>query len=175
MEEEEMIFSDSIQEMTGSFKQTSIESSTVASHDEPSTEVGSAFDSGFDADHPRPTYEQLKNAGFSNHLAQRISSGEAHSYSDKELYQVIYESDDPVQAYNEMMDIKAHAAIARADELIEDIKNSGLVGQPSGTSHYNNQQTSNSNNYEVGSADCRSECKYTTGESYNYANWGYSH
>ena len=28
---------------------------------------------------------------------------------------------------------------------------------------------------EVGSADCRSECKYTTGESYNYANWGYSH
>lgn len=82
----------------------------------------SPFDSGFDAEHPMPTYEQLRNAGFSDYLAHNITSGLSHSYSQKELFHCLYESDDPVKAYNEMMDAKAQDSIAKTDKLIHDIE-----------------------------------------------------
>ena len=43
----------------------------------------SPFDSGFDADHPMPTYDQLRNAGFSDYLAHQITDGLFHCYSQK--------------------------------------------------------------------------------------------
>ena len=83
----------------------------------------SPFESGFDAEHPMPTYDQLRNAGFSDYLAKSILYGESHTYSQKELFHCLYESDDPVKAYNEMMDAKVKASIAKTDELIKDIEN----------------------------------------------------
>lgn len=142
----------------------------------------SPFSSGFDVEHPFPTYEELRNAGFSDHLARSISEGGVHSYSDKELFHVIYESEDPVAAYNEMMEAKARHAMDKADELINDIENSGLLGSSSelpddnGTSHYNKPITLDTlkDDQKLGSCDCRSECNYNTGKRYMYADYGYS-
>lgn len=81
----------------------------------------SPFESGFDAEHPMPTFEQLRNAGFSEHVAHSIAMGLSHSYSKRELYHCLYESDDPVKAYNEMMDAKVKEAIAKTDKALQDI------------------------------------------------------
>ena len=80
------------------------------------------FDSGFDAEHPYPTYDGLRNAGFSDYLANQIANGSHHCYSDRELFECLYNSDDPVKAYNEMMDAKAQDSIAKTDKLINDIE-----------------------------------------------------
>lgn len=86
------------------------------------------FDSGFDAEHPFPTYEQLRNAGFSDYLADRIVNGDSHSYSQRELFQCFYESDDdPLTAYNNMMHVKMEKSLAESDELINKIESSGIV------------------------------------------------
>ena len=82
----------------------------------------SPFDSGFDAEHPMPTYAQLRNAGFSDYLAHHISGGLSHAYSQKELFHCLYESEDPVKAYNEMMDAKARDAMAKTDKLIQELE-----------------------------------------------------
>lgn len=84
--------------------------------------IGSPFDSGFDEDHPMPTYEELLNAGFSDEVAVNILYGGSHCYSQRELYHCFYESDDPLKAYNEMVEAKADECIKRADRLIHDIE-----------------------------------------------------
>lgn len=139
------------------------------------------FSSGFDAEHPLPSYEELRNAGFSDYLARNISEGGCHSYSDKELFHVLYESEDPVAAYNEMMDAKAQHAIDKADALINDIENSGLLGSYSATpindeiSHYNEPVSPNApdNEQELGLADCWPLCKALTGAVSNNADYGF--
>ena len=78
----------------------------------------SPFESGFDAEHPMPTYDQLRNAGFSDHIANRILSGDSHSYSQRELFHCLYESDDPLKAYNEMMHAKVEKSLAESEALI---------------------------------------------------------
>ena len=82
----------------------------------------SLFDSGFDAGHPMPTYDQLRNVGFSDYLAHNITSGLSHSYSEKELYHWFYESADPLKSYNDMMVAKVYDSIAKTDKLINDIE-----------------------------------------------------
>lgn len=82
----------------------------------------SPFDSGFDAEHPMPTYDQLRNAGFSDYLAHNITSGLSHSYSQRELYHCFYESEDPLKAYNEMMEAKVQDSIAKTDKALRDIE-----------------------------------------------------
>lgn len=81
----------------------------------------SPFESGFDAEHPFPTYEQLRNAGFSPHVAKNIRYGITHSYSQRELFECLYNSKNPVEAYNKMMKAKVDKAIAKTDELIKGI------------------------------------------------------
>lgn len=81
-----------------------------------SMQAKSVFESGFDLEHPMPTYDQLRNAGFSKEQAYGIAFGPSHVYSDRELFHCLYESDDPVKAFNEMMTAKAKARI----ESIED-------------------------------------------------------
>lgn len=141
------------------------------------------FDSGFDAEHPFPTYEQLRNAGFSSEVAHNMIDGLDHAYSQKELYHVLYESDDPLTAYNEMMDGKVQETCDKIDELVDGVEKSGLLGntetteQPSvETSHYNKPSSveASDDEKEIGSCDCRSECRYNTGSTYKYADYGYS-
>ena len=140
------------------------------------------FSSGFDAEHPLPSYEELRNAGFSDYLARHISEGGCHSYSDRELFHVLYESEDPVAAYNEMMEDKAQVALDKADALINDIENSGLLGSSSnGTinedvSHYNESSPLNDvkqDEQELGLADCWPLCKALTGTVTNNADYGF--
>ena len=142
----------------------------------------SPFSSGFDADHPMPTYEDLRNAGFSDYLAHNISEGLSHSYSNKELFHVLYESEDPVAAYNEMMEDKAQVALDKADALIADIENSGLLGSSAGepigddVAHYNETSSLNDttqNEQELGLADCWPLCKALTGSVANNAYYGF--
>lgn len=82
----------------------------------------SPFDSGFDAEHPMPSFEQLRNAGFSDYIAHSILDGGTHSYSEKELFQCLYGSDDPVKAYNEMMEAKVNLALDKSESIINDIE-----------------------------------------------------
>lgn len=142
-----------------------------------------SFGSPFDEEHPFPTYEQLCDAGFSPKVAHSITENLDHSYSQEELYHVLYESDDPLTAYNDMMDEKAHAVFDKVDNMIAEIENSGLVGNSNAdihptdvTSHYNEPSPVGDleDEKEVGTADCRSECKYHTGKTYEYADYGYS-
>lgn len=135
------------------------------------------YSSGFDSEHPVPSYEQLRNAGFSENIAHRIAEGGSHSYSQKELFHVLYECDDPVQAYDEMMAVKANAVIASTDKLINDIESSGLLGSSGQEmdSNYNDESPASEHDEDViGSCDCRSECKYNTGKTWKYADYGYS-
>lgn len=143
-----------------------------------------SFGSPFDEEHPFPTYEQLCDAGFSPKVAHSITENLDHSYSQEELYHVLYESDDPLTAFNDMMDEKAQAVFDKIDNMIAEIENSGLVGNSNAdihstdvTSHYNEPSSveDSDDEKEVGTADCRSECKYNTGKTYEYADYGYSH
>jgi len=150
------------------------------------TSTHSVSGSFFDDEHPLPTVDQLQHAGFSHELAERIVAGygDAHSYSEKELFHCIYESDNPAQAYNEMMDAKVHEVMTKSDELIKDIQDSGLLGTSNGhsipLSVYNEDNGhrlihhENDDEKELGSCDCSSECKYNTGHSYKSSNYGYS-
>ena len=140
------------------------------------------FSSGFDAEHPLPSYEELRNAGFSDYLARHISEGGCHSYSDRELFHVLYESEDPVAAYNEMMEDKAQHIMDKTDSLINEIENSGLLGSSSATSisddtsHYNETTISPDvpeDEQELGLADCWPLCKALTGAVSNNANYGF--
>lgn len=138
------------------------------------------FSSGFDVEHPLPLYEELRNAGFSDYLARHISEGGCHSYSDRELFHVLYESEDSAAAYNEMMDAKAQHTIDRADALINDIENNSLLGSSSATpindeiSHYNEPVSPNvpDNEPELG-FDCWPLCKVLTGAVSNNADYGF--
>lgn len=141
----------------------------------------SMFSSGFDDDHPFPSYEELRNAGFSDYLARNITDGGCHSYSNEELFRVLYESKDPVTAYNDMMETKAHDALAKADDLIDEIENSGLLGSSSetsiidDTSIYNGPENPDipDDGPELGLADCWPLCKELTGANSNNADYGF--
>lgn len=141
------------------------------------------FDSMFDSEHPFPTYEQLRNAGFSSEVAHNIVDGLDHAYSQKELYHVLYESNNPLTAYNEMMDEKVQATCEKIDNMIDDVEKSGLLGSsetitPNSdeVSHYNEPSSvdASDDEKELGSCNCRSECKYNTGSTFKYADYGYS-
>lgn len=82
----------------------------------------SPFSSGFDDEHPMPSYDELRNAGFSDYLSNQILYGVDHCYSQRELFNALY-SDNPLEAYNEMMDGKVNDVLSRSDKLIEDIQN----------------------------------------------------
>lgn len=140
------------------------------------------FSSGFDAEHPLPSYDELRNAGFSDYLARHISEGGCHSYSDRELFHVLHESEDPVAAYNEMMEDKAQHIMDKTDSLINEIENSCLLGSSpttsinDDTSHYNDTTISPDtpeDEQELGLADCWPLCKTLTGSVTNNANFGF--
>lgn len=63
----------------------------------------------------------MRNAGFSEYLANQILHGVSHCYSQIELHDVLY-SDDPVGNYNAMVEAKAQAALSKADKMIKDLE-----------------------------------------------------
>lgn len=79
--------------------------------------IDNPYSSGFDKDHPMPTYDDLRNAGFSDYLANQILYG-THSYSDKELFNVLY-SPNPKEAYDNMMKEKVDKHLKECEELLD--------------------------------------------------------
>jgi len=74
-----------------------------------------------------PSFDELINAGFSEETASNIlDDSRVHPYTGEELYAILH-SENPQQAYNDMMDIKVHDTINRADALIDWIENSGII------------------------------------------------
>lgn len=60
------------------------------------------YASGFDEDHPLPSYDELRNAGFTDFEAKQITYHTYTVFSEKELFEVLY-SDNPKEAYDAMM------------------------------------------------------------------------
>ncbi len=73
-----------------------------ASFDNINDPVDNPYASGFDEEHPVPTYDQLRNAGFTDYEAKLITSHTYSTYSEKELFEVLY-SENPKEAYDAMM------------------------------------------------------------------------
>lgn len=63
-----------------------------------SNNVFSPYDSGFDDEHPIPSYKELRNAGFTDFEAKQIIYGNHEIYSDKELYDCLYGSEKPKES-----------------------------------------------------------------------------
>ena len=77
------------------------------------------FSSGFDAEHPMPTIEELRNAGFSGETAAHLVYG-IHDYSERELFHCFYESEDPHEAFLELERQKMRELIFRTDQNIKE-------------------------------------------------------
>ena len=77
------------------------------------------FSSGFDEEHPMPTYEELRNAGFPEQAANYILYSPKHTYSQRELFHCLYESDNPFEAYQDLVKEKVDDFIARCDEHLD--------------------------------------------------------
>lgn len=82
---------------------------------------------GFTEEQPMFTYDQLREAGFSDYLAKSMLNPEMpHSYSQEELHDVLY-SENPVEAYNQMMSAKAQVNFQRTAKLEREInRNLGI-------------------------------------------------
>lgn len=83
-----------------------------------SSSVSSPYDSGFDDEHPIPSYKELRNAGFTDFEAKKIIYGDHEMYSDKELYECLYESDDPKASYDAMIKEKTDEMFRKIDDRI---------------------------------------------------------
>lgn len=79
------------------------------------------YASGFDEEHPLPTYKELRNAGFSDFEANKIIYGTYTIYSEKELFECLYGSDDPKAAYDAMIREKIAEHLNRTDRLIAEL------------------------------------------------------
>ena len=61
----------------------------------------------FYIENPMPTYKELRDVGFSDEEAKNIlDESILHPYSNWELSVCLYESDDPVKAYKELLETK---------------------------------------------------------------------
>lgn len=83
--------------------------------------IESPYSSGFDDEHPMPSYKELRNAGFTDFEAKKILYGTHEIYSDKELFECLYGSDNPKEAYDAMIREKTAEMQRRIDTLISDI------------------------------------------------------
>lgn len=86
-----------------------------------SNNVCSPYDSGFDDEHPIPSYKELRNAGFTDFEAKQIIYGNHEIYSDKELYDCLYGSENPKEAYDAMIRKKTDEAMNKIDDFMFNI------------------------------------------------------
>ena len=130
-----------------------------------------------DIDNPMPTYKELRDAGFNDEEAKNIlDESIVHPYSKWELFLCLYESDDPVKAYKELLESKKNKENDELSLIDEMIVGCDLLGQSLGIINYNEEPTPISEEVFVlsGVCDCRSECKYNTGYSHKHIDYGYS-
>lgn len=81
----------------------------------------------FDNEHPYPTCNQLVSLGFPFEVAYSISTAFNHPFdrlsrppfSKRELYHVIYESDNPLESYTEMIKEKNRKLLGELDDYAD--------------------------------------------------------
>lgn len=78
------------------------------------------YASGFDEEHPLPTYEELRNAGFTDFEAKQITYHTYTVFSEKELFDVLY-SENPKEAYDAIMHEKLDDLDDHINRLITSI------------------------------------------------------
>lgn len=77
----------------------------------------SPYESGFDEDHPLPTYDELRNAGFTDFEAKQITYHTYTVFSERELFEVLY-SENSKEAYDAMMHKKLNTLDDRVNRII---------------------------------------------------------
>lgn len=78
------------------------------------------YASGFDEDHPLPSYDELRNAGFTDFEAKQITYHTYSVFSEKELFEVLY-SENPKEAYDAMMREKLDDLDDRLNRVITSV------------------------------------------------------
>lgn len=75
------------------------------------------YASGFDEEHPLPTYDELRNAGFTDFEAKQITYHTYTVFSERELFEALY-SENPKEAYDAMMHEKLNTLDDRVNRII---------------------------------------------------------
>lgn len=120
-----------------------------------------------------PTFEDLVNVGYSEDAAQEIL--EKYPEDAQRLYDVM-ESSNQIEAECEAL-IADNKEFLNSHSFFEsDIYySSSFDGDESNVDDsHDASSASHGKDVSFGSCDCRSECKYNTGASYKYADYGYS-
>lgn len=117
-----------------------------------------------------PTFEDLVNVGYGEKAAHEIL--EKYSDDAQRLYDVMEES-NRIESECEALIADNEAFLNNLSFFDSEISYSSIYD---GEGNQTDDSSSVSHGKEVsfGSCDCRSECKYNTGASYKYANYGYS-
>lgn len=120
-----------------------------------------------------PTFDDLVNVGYGEEAAHKIL--EKYPEDAQRLYDVM-ESSNQIEA-------ECEALIAENEEFLNshsffdsDICYSSSFDGDDSNLDDSQDASSASHGKEIsfGSCDCRSECKYNTGATYKYADYGYS-
>lgn len=119
-----------------------------------------------------PTFEDLVNVGYGEDAAHEI----LEMYPDDAQYLFdIMESSNQIEAECEAMIDDNETLLSGHSFFDSDIcYSSSYEGDDSNMTDSHDTSSTHGKQVSFGSCDCRSECKYNTGESYKYANYGYS-
>ena len=120
-----------------------------------------------------PTYEDLVNVGYGEDAAHEIL--EKYPEDAQLLYDVM-EASNQIEAECEALIADNEAFLLSHNFFDSDICfSSSYKGDESNVDDsHETSSTTQGKEISFGSCDCRSECKYNTGASYKYADYGYS-
>lgn len=120
-----------------------------------------------------PTFEDLVNVGYGEEAAHEIL--EKYPDDAQRLYDIM-ESSNKIEAECEALISDNDVVLHNQSFFASDIcYSSSYEGDDDAVDDsHNSTSPSPVKEESFGSCDCRSECTYTTGYSYKYADWGYS-
>lgn len=120
-----------------------------------------------------PTFEDLVNVGYGEEAAHEIL--EKYPDDAQRLYDVM-ESSNQIEAECEALIADNEAFLHSHSFFDSDICYSSSFDGDESKLDDSHDTSSISHGKEIsfGSCDCRSECKYNTGATYKYADYGYS-
>lgn len=120
-----------------------------------------------------PSFEDLVNVGYGEEAAHEIL--EKYPGDAQRLYDVM-ESSNQIEAECEALIADNEAFLHSHSFFDSDIcYSSSFEGDESNIDDSHDSSSAvHGKDISFGSCDCRSECKYNTGASYKYADYGYS-
>lgn len=101
---------------------------------------------------------------------------EINEEQNEEIVEDVVDSDDTVSSTNVTDEVLPLDTTAYESSYAASEDTTSYVGDEESTTSESNEESSDDESSEDkwGSIDCRSECKYNTGDRYKYANYGYS-